>query len=95
MAEVVEALEGQIAPVECITSSPDGSVHCSLESDAQHVCTSKVLWTRVRGAIVETLEQTTLADLIPAPDLIQITTPTATPTSSSTTTTTNKKAVAA
>src|ERR1700728_1577824 len=41
MAEVVEALEGEIAPVECITSSPDGSVHCSLESDAQHVCTTK------------------------------------------------------
>ena len=93
MAEVVEALEGEIAPVECITSSPDGSVHCSLESDAQHVCTTKVLWTRVRGAIVQTLEQTTLADLIPAPELIQIAIPTPTPTS--TPTTTNKKAVAA
>ena len=95
MAEVVEALEGEIAPVECITSSPDGSVHCSLESDAQHVCTTKVLWTRVRGAIVQTLEQTTLEDLIPAPELIQIATPTSTPTSSPTKTTTNKKAVAA
>jgi DNA-binding IscR family transcriptional regulator len=30
------------------------------------VCTSKVLWTRVRGAIVRTLEETTLAELIPA-----------------------------
>jgi Rrf2 family cysteine metabolism transcriptional repressor len=89
MAEVVAALEGEIAPVECITSSPDGSVHCSLELDAQHVCTTKVLWTRVRGAIVQTLEQTTLAELIPAPELIQIATPTPT------TTTTKKKAVAA
>ena len=88
MAEVVAALEGQIAPVECITSSPDGSLRCSLEFDAQRVCTTKLLWTRVRGAIVETLEQTTLAELIPAPDLIQIPTTT-------TTTTTTKKAVAA
>jgi Rrf2 family cysteine metabolism transcriptional repressor len=88
MAEVVRALEGEIAPVECITSSPDGSLHCSLELDAQHVCTTKVLWTRVRGAIVETLEQMTLAELIPAPELIQITT-------KESTTSTTKKAVAA
>src|SRR5665213_337847 len=72
MAEVVEALEGAIAPVECITSSPDGSLSCSLEFDAQRVCTTKFLWTRVRGAIVDTLQQTTLAELIPAPELIQI-----------------------
>jgi Rrf2 family cysteine metabolism transcriptional repressor len=88
MAEVVEALEGEIAPVECITSAPDGSVHCSLELDAQHVCTTKVLWTRVRGAIVDTLAQTTLSELIPAPELIQIAPP-------PTTKTTTKKAVAA
>ena len=72
VGSLVAALEGEIAPVECITSSPDGSVHCSLELDAQHVCTTKVLWTRVRGAIVQTLEQTTLAALVPAPDLIQL-----------------------
>jgi Rrf2 family protein len=65
MAEVVEALEGQIAPVECITSSPDGTIHCTRESDPGHVCTTKLLWTRVRGSIVRTLEQTTLAELIP------------------------------
>jgi Rrf2 family cysteine metabolism transcriptional repressor len=72
MAEVVEALEGEIAPVECITSAPDGSVSCSLEFDAQRVCTTKLLWTRVRGAIVDTLRETTLAELVPAPQLIQI-----------------------
>jgi Rrf2 family transcriptional regulator, cysteine metabolism repressor len=65
MAEVVEALEGAIAPVECITSSPDGTLRCARESDPDHVCTTKVLWTRVRGAIVTTLQQTTLAELIP------------------------------
>jgi Rrf2 family protein len=65
MAEVVEALEGQIAPVECITSAPDGTLRCSLEADAQRVCTTKVLWGRVQGAIVDTLQKTTLAELIP------------------------------
>ena len=65
MAEVVEALEGRIAPVECITSSPDGTIRCTRESDPGHVCTTKLLWTRVRGSIMRTLEQTTLAELIP------------------------------
>ncbi len=67
MAEVVEALEGTIAPVECISSSPDGTVRCARETDPAHVCTTKLLWTRVRGSIVETLQQTTLAELVPAP----------------------------
>ena len=65
MAEVVEALEGRIAPIECISSSPDGTIRCSRESDPDHVCTTKVLWTRVRAAIVQTLQETSLADLIP------------------------------
>jgi len=65
MAEVVEALEGRIAPVECITSSPDGTVSCTRETDPGHICTTKLLWSRVRGSIVRTLEQTTLAELIP------------------------------
>jgi Rrf2 family protein len=72
MAEVVEALEGAIAPVECISSSPDGTTHCARETGPDHVCTTKVLWTRVRGSIIETLERTTLAELVPAPALIEL-----------------------
>jgi Rrf2 family protein len=64
MAEVVEALEGSIAPIECISQTPDGSVVCSREADADHVCPTKLLWTRVRGSIVATLEQTSLSDLV-------------------------------
>ena len=67
MAEVVEALEGTIAPIECISQSPDGTLVCSREADADHVCPTKLLWTRVRGSIVRTLEDTSLADLVPAP----------------------------
>jgi Rrf2 family protein len=66
MAEVVEALEGRIAPIECISSLPDGTIRCLREADSEHICTTKVLWTRVRASIVQTLQQTTLADLIPA-----------------------------
>jgi Rrf2 family transcriptional regulator, cysteine metabolism repressor len=64
MAEVVEALEGAIAPIECISEGPDGSIVCSRESDPAHVCPTKLLWTRVRFAIVHTLQETTLADLV-------------------------------
>jgi Rrf2 family transcriptional regulator, cysteine metabolism repressor len=64
MAEVVEALEGSIAPIECISQTPDGALVCSREADADHVCPTKLLWTRVRGSIVKTLEQTSLSDLV-------------------------------
>jgi Rrf2 family protein len=63
MAEVVEALEGSIAPIECITEGADGTLVCARESDPDHVCPTKLLWTRVRGSIVNTLQETTLSDL--------------------------------
>jgi len=66
MAEVVEALEGSIAPIECISQNADGSIVCSREQDPDHVCPTKLLWTRVRFSIVSTLMNTTLADLLVA-----------------------------
>jgi Rrf2 family cysteine metabolism transcriptional repressor len=73
MAEVVEALEGSIAPIECISQSPDGSIVCSRESgragSQSYACPTKLLWTRVRFAIVRTLQDTTLADLLLDPAL--------------------------
>ncbi len=66
MAEVVEALEGSIAPIECISQAPDGSIVCARESSPDHVCPTKLLWTRVRFSIVNTLRETTLADLLPS-----------------------------
>ncbi len=76
MAEVVEALEGSIAPIECISQAADGSIVCSRESgpagggragSPYNVCPTKLLWTKVRGAIVRTLRETTLADLTRGP----------------------------
>ncbi len=73
MAEVVEALEGSIAPIECISQAADGSIVCSRESaragSHAHACPTKLLWTRVRFSIVNTLRETTLADLLPNPAL--------------------------
>ena len=65
MAEVVQALEGDIAPIECITADPDGRVVCSRETDPEHACPTKLLWTRVRFSIVRTLQDTTLSELVP------------------------------
>ncbi len=67
MAEVVAALEGSIAPIECISEAADGSIVCSRESSPDHVCPTKLLWTRVRMSIVSTLRETTLADLLREP----------------------------
>jgi Rrf2 family transcriptional regulator, cysteine metabolism repressor len=65
MAEVVEALEGEIAPIECITAGADGSLVCVREGQPGHdPCPTKLLWTRVQGSIVRTLGDMTLADLV-------------------------------
>jgi Rrf2 family protein len=62
MAEVVQALEGAIAPIECISSDADGSLVCAREGESP--CPTKLLWTRVQGSIVRTLNEMTLADLV-------------------------------
>jgi len=66
MAEIVEALEGQIAPIECISSSAEGDVTCSREGEVNEICPTKILWTRVQGAIVRSLADMTLGDLAAA-----------------------------
>lgn len=64
MAEIVGALEGGIAPIECITPSGDGQLICSREARGDDPCPTKLMWTRVHGAIVGTLEELTLTDLV-------------------------------
>ncbi len=64
MAEVVRALEGRIAPIECISADGDGQLVCTREATTDDACTTKLMWTRVHGAIVGTLEDMTLADLV-------------------------------
>jgi Rrf2 family transcriptional regulator, cysteine metabolism repressor len=62
MAEVVSALEGDIAPIECITADADGVLTCAREGSEP--CPTKLLWTRVQGSIIRTLNEMTLADLV-------------------------------
>lgn len=64
MLEIVEALEGQIAPMECFHDAPEGKVLCSHETDADEGCATKLLWTRVQGGVFKALSGTTLAELV-------------------------------
>src|SRR5436305_10348573 len=41
MAEVVGALEGSIAPIECITEDADGGLTCTREATDDRVCATK------------------------------------------------------
>ena len=64
MDEVVLALEGSVAPMECFTSVPPGRVACSHEGDRAETCSTKLLWMRVQGGIIQALQRTTLAELV-------------------------------
>ena len=64
MAEVVEALEGSIAPIECISQAPTARSSARASPTPATSARPKLLWTRVRFSIVRTLQETTLADLV-------------------------------
>ena len=64
MLDVVEALEGPIAPMECFHVDREGRVLCSHETDGDQACATKLLWTRVQGGVTKALAGTTLADLV-------------------------------
>src|SRR5688500_8022296 len=64
MLEVVEALEGPVAPMECFHTDPEGRVLCSHEADGDRACATKMLWTRVHGGVTKALAGTSLGDLV-------------------------------
>lgn len=55
VAEVVEILEGALAPVDCVTNH----AICGRARD----CKVRPLWESLRRAMMDVLEKTTLADL--------------------------------
>ncbi len=64
MDQVVLALEGAIAPMECfVEGSGDPRVACNHSTDAHH-CATKLLWTRVQLGVIKSLQRTTLAELV-------------------------------
>jgi Rrf2 family protein len=66
MDEVVQALEGAIAPMECFLTDTTERVLCSHshETGAEQHCATKLLWMRVQGGIARSLQTTTLAELV-------------------------------
>jgi DNA-binding IscR family transcriptional regulator len=64
MDEVVLALEGSIAPMECFTAAPPGKVACSHEGAASNSCSTRLLWMRVQMGVIRALQGTTLAELV-------------------------------
>ncbi len=64
MDEVVQALEGSIAPMECFVHEHTERVLCSHEPDSGRACATKLLWTRVQAGIIRSLQTTTLAELV-------------------------------
>ena len=65
MDAVVLALEGAIAPMDCFFDDRDGRVSCAHhdDGDREH-CATKLLWTRVQLGVIESLQRTTLAELV-------------------------------
>jgi Rrf2 family protein len=63
MLEVVQALEGPIAPMECFHTEREGRVLCSHETD-DATCATKLLWMRVQGGVTGALAGTSLAELV-------------------------------
>ncbi|MGC9221028.1 MAG: RrF2 family transcriptional regulator [Solirubrobacteraceae bacterium] len=65
MYEVVSALEGPIAPMECFVHDSMERVVCShVPNMDMGPCATKLLWTRVQGGIIHSLQATTLAELV-------------------------------
>jgi Rrf2 family protein len=63
MDDVVLALEGHIAPMDCFFDDREGRVLCSHHDDEQ-LCATKLLWTRVQMGVIRSLQRTTLAELV-------------------------------
>lgn len=67
MYDVVAALEGPIAPMECFVHDEMERIVCShmpQQATATGPCATKLLWTRVQGGIIRSLQTTTLAELV-------------------------------
>jgi Rrf2 family cysteine metabolism transcriptional repressor len=57
--EVVQAVEGPVAVVPCISPCPDEGPSCSRVDR----CVTHLLWRRVSEAVIEVLDSVTLKDL--------------------------------
>src|SRR5487761_1407017 len=64
--EIVELMEGPVAPVECLAENYQSGA-CSREPE----CLSRPLWGRLQEAVQQVLGGTTLFDMMHEPGLVQ------------------------
>jgi Rrf2 family protein len=64
MDQVVLALEGAVAPMDCFFDDREGRVQCSHHGAESQACATKLLWTRVQIGVIRSLQRTTLAELV-------------------------------
>ncbi len=63
MSEVLRTLEGPIGLYSCVA---DDGVSVACDWDRLNHCSTRLLWSRLRSAIILTLDTMTLAELVPA-----------------------------
>lgn len=61
VGQVVKALEGEIAPVDCLHAQEDNPEACCSKTNN---CTTKVVWEKLRDTMVAVLDDITLHDII-------------------------------
>lgn len=59
VGEVYRALEGPVAPMDCVSEEPVEDV-CPLIQG----CVTRIAWVKVRDSIIDVLDSTSLADLL-------------------------------
>lgn len=64
MDQVVLALEGAVAPMDCFVDDREGRVSCAHHGEDTNGCATKLLWTRVQLGVIRSLQRTTLAELV-------------------------------
>lgn len=59
VSDIIEAIEGPIQMVDCL----DDKIGCVLATG----CSNKSIWSRLQRKVQETLEETTIADMVRTP----------------------------
>ncbi|MEZ4520452.1 MAG: Rrf2 family transcriptional regulator [Thermomicrobiales bacterium] len=59
VGEVYRALEGPVAPMDCVSEVPADDI-CPLIDG----CVTRIAWVKVRDSIIDALDSTSLADLL-------------------------------
>lgn len=60
VGDVLRALEGDLAPVECAGIDSSGTAHCGSSSQ----CVSKIVWKRINDSINDTVDSIYIGELV-------------------------------